>query len=258
MITAGIDAGVETTKVAIMNDGKLLSAAVLPAGSLATATVAEQAYGEATESAGVSAKEIASVVATGISAREIPFAGEWATEAFCCAAAADWLWGVEVAVIDVGAQKTLVIRCRAGLPLKISNNDRCAAGAGRFMTMVARLLSIRTEDIGELAVRSTEEVTIQSTCAVFAESEIISLIHLKKKPEDILRGALKGLASRIYSQLLTVGMGGKVCLVGGMARNAGLLKALEELAGSKIVIPEQPEIVGAVGAALIGRKRLES
>ncbi|MDD5312682.1 MAG: acyl-CoA dehydratase activase, partial [Dehalococcoidia bacterium] len=154
-------------------------------------------------------------------------------------------------VVDIGADKCLVVKCQHGRPFKTARNDRCAAGTSRFLRIAAKPLGVDVREMGRLALRSQMEIEIDSVCAVFAESEIISLIHQKKHPEDIARAVFKGLASRIYTLLVKVGFEKSLVMVGGVARNEGLVRALEEKAGCSIMIPEEPMIAGALGAALI-------
>lgn len=195
------------------------------------------------------------IVSTGIGSEYIPFARSQATESSCCARGGSWLWPSVDTLIDMGANKCLVVKCQNGRPLNTVRNDRCASGTGRFLKVAAKPLGIDVEEMGRVSLQSRGEVEISSTCAVFAESEIISLIHLKHRSEDIAKAVFRGLAQRIYTSLLKVGFQRDLLMVGGIACNIGMVKAIEELAGCPVIVPENPILAGALGAALIAVDR---
>lgn len=258
MKVAGIDAGMNTTKAVVLRDGEAPVHALLPGGREGTALVAEETLSQASKRAGLSPKEVDYIVATGKGREFVPFATAKAPEALCLAQGAYLLLPSATTVLDVGAEKTLVVRCREGRPLQMVSNDKCASGNGRFLEMVAEILEIGLKEMGELAERSTEPVEVESTCAVFADSEIVSLIHQERRREDILKGVLQGLASRIYSLLVKIRHEGDIAMVGGVARNSGVVRALEEQIGASILVPENPEVVVALGAALIAREKAKA
>jgi len=251
MVTAGVDAGAENTKVVILAESRILSHSVIPQGVEGTLPVAQRAMEEALIRAGMKVEEIANIVATGIGSEYIPFARSQATESSCCARAGSWLWPAMDTFIDMGANKCLVAKCQNGRPLNTVRNDRCASGTGRFLKVAAKPLGMDVEEMGKLSLQSQQEVEISSTCAVFAESEIISLIHLRNRSEDIAKAIFKGLAGRVYTMLVKVGFKRDLLMVGGIACNIGMVKAIEELAGCPVVVPENPILAGALGAALI-------
>ena len=255
MITAGIDSGAENTKAVILGEDKVLAYSIIPQGTVSSLPVAQRALAEATERARISPGEINYVISTGSGSEHIAFAHEQATESSCCARGTTWLLPDTDTVIDIGADKCLVVKCQRGKPFKTARNDRCAAGSGRFLKIAAKPLGIEVEEMGELSLQSRVAIGIESTCAVFAESEIISLIHQRYRTEDIARAVFKGLASRIYTLVVKVGFAKNLVMVGGIARNPGMVKAMEEQAGCHILIPQEPIIVGALGAALIAREK---
>ena len=170
-----------------------------------TATLTREAIAMAAGKAGISFEDIRYTVVTGRGREFVPFATDRLSEAFCLARGIYSLFPNVATVLDIGADKILAVRCQSGRPMKIAINDRCAIGSGRFLETLGSSLGVRLEEMEEMAHRSLEPVEIQSTCAVFAETEIISsLVHLQKKREDILKGALQALASRIYPLLLKV------------------------------------------------------
>lgn len=255
MISAGIDAGLETIKVVLLNDGAVLSYAVIPAGKEATSLVVQRAMDRAANEGKVDSQAIANIVSTGMASEYIPFKTEHVGEVLCCVKGVSHVHPSTRTVIDVGAEKCLVAKCRDGKAIRTARNEVCAAGSGRYLEMVASVLGIDVREMGQLAMKSTETVEVNTTCAVFAESEVISLLHLNKKPEDILRGVFKGMADRIYSLLTRVDFEKDVTLIGGLGANVGIIQALEERIGGKVHVPENANIVEALGAALIARER---
>jgi len=251
VITAGIDVGAENTKALIFGADRILAYSILPQGLQTALPVAEKALAEAAANAGIKVSEIDYLVATGIGSEQVTFCHEYASESAASARGASWLMPETDTAVDIGADKCLVIKCQRGRPFRTARNDRCAAGTSRFLRIAAKPLGINVEEMGRLALRSQEEIEIDSVCAVFAESEIISLIHQKKRPEDIARAVFRGLASRIYTLVVKVGFEKNLVMVGGVAKNVGLVRALEEKTGCRIMIPEEPMIAGALGAALI-------
>jgi len=255
MIITGIDAGTENMKVVILADDRILSHSVFPQGRGPTVFVAERALSEAIEKAGITLGEIGYVVATGVGSEHIPFAHQRATESSCDARGVSWLLPSADTLIDMGADKCLVVKLQNRKPVNIARSDRCASGTGRFLKIVAQPLGIEVEEMGRLSLQSHEDVDISNTCAVFAESEIISLIHFRHRPQDIAKAVFKGLARRIYPMIIKVGFEKELIMIGGIAKNVGMVKAMEEQAGCHILVPEEPMIVGALGAALIGAER---
>jgi predicted CoA-substrate-specific enzyme activase len=258
MISAGVDAGAENIKVAIVEDGRVLSYAVVPLGREAVPAAADAAFREAIEKARISVPQIEYTVATGIGSDYISFAHEKVSEASCCARGVTRLLPSTDTAVDMGADKCLVVRCRDGKLLNTARNDRCASGTGRFLKVAAKPLGIDVEEMGKLSLTSQNRVEINNTCAVFAESEIISLIHLKNRPEDIAKGAFRGLARRVYTLLIKVGFKQDLVMIGGVAKNVGMVKAMEEQAGCPILVPDEPIIVGALGGALLAAQRKQS
>jgi benzoyl-CoA reductase subunit D len=251
MITAGIDAGSENMKILILGDETILSYVVVSQGIKSVHSVARCALEAAVKKAGVAFNEIVRIAATGIGSEYITFAQDRIPEALCCARGSSWLIPSTTTVIDLGADKCLVVKCRNGSLAKSIRNVRCAAGTGRFLQISASPLGMNAEEMGKLSLQSQRNIAINNNCAVFAESEIISLIHQRYRPEDIAKAVFRGLARRIYTLLIKVEFEQDLVMVGGVANNIGMLTALEEQANCPILVPEEPMIVGALGAALI-------
>lgn len=255
MIAAGIDVGTETTKVVILNNNKIASWHLLAGGDENAALSGEKALSEAAQKAGIKLADIQKLAATGLPDIQFSFVNEQVPEAMCIAKGIEWLLPSTRTVLDLGAGKSLAVKCNQGKPLKIARNDKCASGTGKYLDIVGKILGIGHDEMAELFFQSKESVEIQSTCAVFVESEVISLLHVKSRPEDIARGALRGLVKRIYPLLIEVGLEREVALVGGLARNKGVVAAFEELMGHELIVPPEPQIVAALGAALITREK---
>ncbi len=255
MITAGIDVGAENTKAVILSGNRIVAHSVVTQGMETALRTAQLALAEAMQMADITPTQVGYLVATGVGAECVSFADEQVTEASCCARGATWLFSFTDTVVDIGADKCLVVKCQHGKPFGTARNDRCAAGTGRFLKIAAKPLGIDVEELGQLSLQSCENIQIESVCAVFTESEIISLIHQGCRPEHIARAVFRGLAGRIYSLLLKVGFKESITMIGGIAKNAGMIRAMEEQVRCKLYIPEDPLIVSALGAAIIGAER---
>ncbi len=212
------------------------------------------ALNQAAEKAKVSVNDVGHIVATGVGRKYITLATEESPEFLCLSKGIDFLLPSTRTLLDLGARKSLAVKCSGGKTMKFATSSKCAAGTGTYLEMVANVLNVNIYEMGELFFKSKESLEMESTCAVFAESEIISLVHAGAKPEDIVKGVFRGLAGRIYSQLLEVGIEKHVAVVGGVAKSKAMVSALEEKVGFKILVPENPEIVGALGAALIAQE----
>jgi predicted CoA-substrate-specific enzyme activase len=258
MVTAGIDVGTETTKVVVLSNSEIVSRHIFIGGDEDAARLGAKALHQAAAKAGMNPTDIQNIAATGLGGIQMPFVNEQVPEAMCIAKGVDWLLPSTRTALDLGAAKSLAVKCDHGKPIKIARNDKCASGTGIYLEIVSKILGIGIEEMADLSLRSKEYVELQSTCAVFGESEAISLIQMKKRPEDIARGALRGLAKRTYPLLLEVGLERDVTLLGGVARNRGLVIALEELLGHNLLVPPEPQIVAALGAGLIAQERMAS
>lgn len=258
MITAGIDAGQETIKVAIVTDGKLVSHVLEAAGGESTMTVSQRVLERAAGLAGINQEHLEYIVATGTGRKQVALAHEQAPDLPCLARGAIFLEPKARTVIDMGGEKCLVLRCNAqGKPVSFTLNDKCASGAGIFFETVAKMLRVPIEEVGPLSLQSGEDIKIHSICAVFAESEVVSLVHKKVKPADILRGIHEGVALRILAMLTKTGIEKDVMMTGGVARNLGFVKAIEQQIGLVVVAPAEAPIAAALGAALLARDKKE-
>jgi predicted CoA-substrate-specific enzyme activase len=247
---AGIDAGTENIKSAILSEGGELGWAVVAVGTETTDSTAQKALAQAAQKLHLSVNDIDYITATGTDAENVIVAHRRLSEVLCLAKGMDFLMPSTRTLIDIGALKTLGVRCSGGNLLRFVTSSKCAVGTGAFLEAAANVLGISASEMDELAAKAKKDVEIESTCAVFAESEIISLVHGGTEPEYIARGVFKGLAKRVYSLLLELGIERDVALVGGLARSKAMVGALEEAIGFKILVPDMAEIVSALGAAL--------
>lgn len=257
MITAGIDAGSEYLKAVLLNDDSLLAWSDAGYGRQSVLAVATAGINEVADKAGIARASIERIAAAGTNREKVDFAHEYLLESLCCAQGVNHLVPSGRTIIDLGSDKATVIKCADGTVLQTARNDRCAAGTARYLQITGKLLQVPEEKTGEISLQSMNPVNLEATCTVFVESEIISLIHQGKRPEDILKGVFRALVRRIYPLMLKVGLNKDVVLIGGMAKNIGIVAALEEQIGYKPVIPEHPAIVEALGAALLARHKDE-
>ncbi len=259
MVTvAGIDCGAQTTKVVVWstNGQGFQFGPVLQNKGGAVESAAAKALAEVV-GASDALSEVKFIVATGSMAPKLQIAHSRAPESLCLAQAADVFSPTVHTVIDAGAAKVLVVKCRGGTPLAVAHNDRCAGGTGVYLEMAAEVLGVPMAEFGALALSGSDTVAVQSTCAVFAESEIISLIHSGKKREDIARGVATSCANRIYPLLGSVAWEKDVAIVGGVAKNVAIAKALGVLTGSPLIVQAHAEFYAALGATFIAMEKVK-
>lgn len=251
MYVMGIDSGSTSTNAVIMNaDKKIIASTVVRTGAK-SADSAARALEEVLKAAGLIKDDLFYIVSTGYGRVSIDFADENVTEISCHGRGAHYFNPAIRTILDIGGQDSKAIHLnQAGEVTDFVMNDKCAAGTGRFLEMIARTLEIDVSELGPAALTSTEEIEITSMCSVFAESEVISLIANNKEKPDIAWGVCKAIANKAYSLLKRVGMEEEFMMTGGVAKNPGLVKAVEERIGSKLYICQEPEIVGAAGACL--------
>ena len=255
MYFLGVDIGSSSSKAALVDgDGKPLAAQVINLG--AGSQAADDAIAAVLEQAGVHRSQVNYTVATGYGRMIFRDAEEQVTEITCHAReAATLLPGVRT-VIDIGGQDAKVIRLNSsGGVVNFLMNEKCAAGTGRFLEVMARILGCGIQELSGYAERSTESVTISSTCTVFAESEVISQLASGKRREDVARGAHLSVAKRVAGLAGRVGVEDTVAMTGGVALNRDLVNALELELGHKIQPLPNAQALGAIGAALIARDR---
>lgn len=255
---AGIDIGAKSTKVVILDGEKKIRAKSAVKTRVDFPGVAKEALTLALKQAGLQEKDLNYIATTGFGRYNVPFRDIQITDITCVARGAVFLFPKTRSVLDIGAQSTRAIRVtETGKVREFRTNDKCAAGAGGFVERAAKYLETTIDKVGELSIQATQPQTISSVCAVLAESEIINHVSTGESVENILRGVHNSLASRALALLKRAGLEDEITFVGGVAWQQGMVKALEETLKKKINVYENPEMVGALGAALLALRRLE-
>ncbi len=260
MIVGGCDVGSATGKALVMRDGDIVSSTIIPATTRPERT-AQTAMEEAISKAGLaSIEELDYVVGTGYGRVRIPFANENISEITCHARGAFWLSPSVRTVIDIGGQDCKVMSMsEAGKVLDFVMNDKCAAGTGRFLEAMARTLGIELEELSALSLQSQNPASITTQCSVFAESEVITLINEGTEVVDVAAGIHMSIAGRVTTLVRRAGMIEDVTVSGGCAKNKGLIASLEGKLGVGITaLPADPQVVGALGAAVLAADKLAS
>jgi len=255
MIVAGIDIGSVYTKSVLLDGEKLISFGVLATGVNYEST-AREIIKRTLQKIDLSSDGIGYVVTSGYGRRSVSFGNRVITELSAACLGAEWVRrrgkGLERirTIIDLGGQDTKVILLDdSGRMQDFLMNDKCAAGTGRFLEVMARALEIKIEELAELSSRAKEPVTINSTCTVFAESEVISLLAQGRRKEDIIAGIHSSIAGRIINMVRKLGEKDQILFSGGGARNSAIAKEIEKKLLKKVYIPEHPQLMVAIGAA---------
>lgn len=251
MIQVGIDVGAKFIKALVIKDGNVIAKEQVPTG-FESKENAEKLFEQVLHKTGISRDEVNSITSTGSGRKVVDFATKSITDVTAASKGATSLFPKVKTVIDVGAEEGRSIRCNAdGKIVDFAINEKCAAGAGSFTEAMSRALEIPLEEFGDLSLKSDKEIPMNAQCAVFAESEVVSLLHAKTPKEDIAKAINDAVASRITSMVRKVGFEKEIALIGGVAYNTGFINSLETDLQEKIIIPEDPEYIGAYGAALI-------
>jgi len=254
---AGIDIGSVSTKAVLIDkEGEILAFSLIPTGYDRRQSGAE-ALKLALDKSGKSKKDIERIVSTGYGRRAFE-SDKALPEIICHARGTRALFPEARTIIDIGGQDSKVIQLdEAGMVLRFEMNDKCAAGTGRFLEVLTeRILNLPIEELGPLALKSKDPCTLSSVCTVFAESEVLSLLSEHKAREDIAYGISKAIARRVVG----MGAGGQInynepiVFSGGVARNVGVVKAIEEELGKKVIVPPEPQITAALGAAIFAQE----
>ncbi|MBU1056022.1 MAG: benzoyl-CoA reductase [Proteobacteria bacterium] len=254
---AGIDAGSTYIKVVLLDEnGRLAGFDHKPTGIDADTTSKQMIEALAADK-GIDLDQIKNILATGYGRRNIDIAHNTITEIKAHAAGAGWSAPKSCSirtVIDIGGQDSkVIVMDELGEIVSFAMNDKCAAGTGRFLESLARALELDINELGPMSLKSNMPLTINSTCVVFAESEVISLVARKKKREDIVAGIHRSLAKRISGMARKAGVIPEILLTGGGGLNEGIAEALEEELFMDIHVPDHPQLNGGIGAALIAK-----
>ena len=251
MLVAGIDIGSLSSKAVIMKDGEIVDLDIiltLPGSEESALAVMDSLL----EKCRISFQDISYIVATGYGRINVPFSQSTLTEISCHARGSNWFFPQVRTIMDMGGQDCKAIRCdKYGRITDFVLNDKCAAGTGRYLERIAKTLGLGLEQIGPLSLQPLEgPLPVSSFCAVFAERDVMHLLRSGKSVNDILAGATEAIVDRVVSLLSRVQPTEALCISGGVAKNIGVVKRLEQRLGMKALIAPEPQIVGAVGAAL--------
>lgn len=248
---AGIDSGSTTTNMVVINEKKeILASAIVRTGAKAQ-NGAKAALEEVCKQLSVQPESFAAIMATGYGRNNIPFATDTKTEITCHARGAFFLNPAIRTIVDIGGQDSKVICLdETGAVTNFIMNDKCAAGTGRFLEMMARTLELDMDQMSRQGLSWKKDLTISSMCTVFAESEVISLIADNHTDSDIIHGLNKSIAAKTASMVSRAKGTGPYMMTGGVARNKGVVDALEARLGENLYITENPDLCGALGAAL--------
>ncbi|TRO50595.1 benzoyl-CoA reductase, bzd-type, subunit Q [Candidatus Bathyarchaeota archaeon] len=262
IITAGVDVGSVGSKAVIMLDGEIYAWSVMRTGSNSSDS-ANKALGWAMEDTGISLKDINYIVGTGYGRVNVPMANRAITEIACHAKGANYIWGPSVrTVLDVGGQDVKAIRCDdTGKVVSFLMNDKCAAGTGRGMEVIADLLKIPIEEVGKVSLSVAEEPEpVSSTCVVFAKTETVGLLRKGWSKEKVLAAYIRAMAIRMTELIEKVGCEKDFVITGGQSKNIGLVERVENILGVKrLPVPDldksgrDPASAGAIGAALFAK-----
>ena len=250
-VVAGVDIGSITAKTVIMDDASSMSSYSIVEAGIVNEASALASLNQALKKAKFSRADIKFIVTTGYGRDLVSFGNKSITEISCHARGAHFLLPEVRTVIDIGGQDSKVISLdEEGRVKAFAMNDKCAAGTGRFLEVMSRALQVPLSDMGEYFLKSKAPCDITSVCTVFAESEIISLSSQGHPKEDIIAGLCESISRRMVSLLGSIPIQPKIMMTGGVAKNKGVVKALEHLLSAEIVVPPEPQIVGAIGAGL--------
>ena len=257
MYVLGIDSGSTSTNAVIMNQDREIKAFSVVRTGAKSGESAERILADVLDKAGLKREDLSWIVSTGYGRVSIPFADETVTEISCHGKGAHYFNPRIRTILDIGGQDSKAIKLdEKGEVIDFVMNDKCAAGTGRFLEAIARTLEVGIDELGPIALQSTEKITITSMCTVFAESEVISLIANNTEKAAIADGICRAIAAKAFSLLKRVGLEEEFMMTGGVAKNPGVVHAVEEKIQSKLYICPEPEIVGAAGAALYALSKM--
>jgi benzoyl-CoA reductase subunit D len=255
MITVGMDLGTQRVQVVIVKDSCVVARTTAFSGFDPT-KAAEQAVDEALKKASLKLSDVNHFAATGSAMDMAPYSNSKVSMMSADAKAGVFLVPKARTIIDIGAEEARAVKCdRKGVMADFVVNERCAAGAGAFIEAMARALEVKMEDMGPLALKAERASPINASCVIFGESDVVSLIHRQESKPEIARAVYDAMADRVSSMIHRLGINPEIVLVGGVAKDPGFVASLNRKLGSTVTIPEYPEYVGALGAALIAATR---
>jgi len=242
------------TKVVLMDEGSNLLAAIKGPTGPEHRQLANEVMRQALEQAGLQIDDISCIVATGYGRVNVPFADRQITELSCHARGVSSLFPDARTAIDIGGQDAKCMKIDNGRLTNFVMNDKCAAGTGRFLEVTAAALGIELEDMGDISLKATKKIQISNLCTIFAQQEVVALLSRGEKLENIVAGLHDALASRTAALARRLGIEPDLVLTGGVAKNNGMVKAMQESLGCEIFVPEEPLLTGALGAAIMAKE----
>lgn len=257
MYALGLDIGSTATKGVVLNcAGEIISTAIVSVGTGTTgpARVMQKLY----EGTGIIREDVGAMVVTGYGRMKYDEAGRQVSELSCHAKGAAYLMPTAGTVIDIGGQDIKALQLGTnGKLINFLMNDKCAAGTGRFLDVMAKVLEVAVADLGMLSSQAAQPVPISNTCTVFAESEVISHLSNHVPTPDIVAGIHLSVAKRVAGLVKRLGVWDDVIMVGGVAQNTGIVESMEKILGKRIQVPVYAQLTGALGAALYAREALD-
>lgn len=258
MFVAGIDIGSRGSKAVIMEDSKMVSSSICETGP-ESAKTARFTIDQALNGTGLSLENIGYVVATGYGRVLVPFAKANVSEISCHARGANWYFPSVRTILDMGGQDCKAINCdEKGRVTNFIMNDKCAGGTGRFLEVIADVLQVPLDEIGDLSLESTQDVTFSTVCAVFAKSEALALARKGVSKSDILAGLHDAIAVRCLNLLKRVVIDKDFTVTGGISKNIGMIEKIKNKVGLEPVLAPDPQIIGALGAALFAQEKAQA
>jgi predicted CoA-substrate-specific enzyme activase len=251
---AGVDIGSTMTKVVLIDTtDSILSAIKGPTGP-EHRQLANEVMKMALEQANLQLDDISYIVATGYGRVNVPFADDQITELSCHARGVSSIFPSVRTAIDIGGQDAKCLKIHNGKLIDFVMNDKCAAGTGRFLEVTAATLGIRLEDMGATSLKSTKKIQLSNLCTIFAQQEVVALLSRGEKVEDIIAGLHLALAARVATLARRLKIEPDLVLTGGVAKNIGMVKAMKESLGCELLVPEEPLLTGALGAAMLAKE----
>ena len=254
MYFAGVDIGSTMTKVVIMDEDEEVCSRIVGTTGAEHRRLANKVMEEALKQANLPFNEISYVVATGYGRVNVPFADRQITELSCHTKGVSALFPNVRIAIDIGGQDAKGMKIINGNLVDFVMYDKCAAGTGRFLEVISDALGIKVEDLGSISLRSTNKVKISSVCTIFAQQEVVSYLSEGTPLEDIVAGLHDAIAGRVVRMVKRLKIEPDVVLTGGVANNIGVVKAVRENIGCEVLVPEDPLLSGALGAAILGKE----
>lgn len=251
MYFAGVDIGSTMTKVALIDESSHLISAVKGPTGPEHRQLANEVMRQALEKVSLQIDDISCIVATGYGRVNVPFADRQITELSCHARGVSSIFPNVRTAIDIGGQDAKCMKIDNGRLISFVMNDKCAAGTGRFLEVTAATLGVKLEDMGDIALKATKRIQISNLCTIFAQQEVVALLSRGERLEDIVAGLHNALASRVAALAQRLGIEPDLVLTGGGAKNTGMVRAVKESLGRELLVPEEPLLTGALGAAIL-------